>query len=281
MRSAWFLIASALVAGLAPGRAAAGHIFITGHDPDYHAYHGPNSLGERNLGRTAIEFARNGSTKPFLYVESLLEPTPNFAPRNSRTAPYLISAFGYSASDFEVADGARLASFADFRAALDNYSAIVVASDHGGMLTAAELGFLNAHRADIADYVNAGGGLAAFAESNYQYLIGNETPYGFVPGPVVSTTFHTSFTNNTVTAMGASLGLTDTDVSGTYTHAFFSVTGGLSPVDLLSGDPSRPLSLASASQGGGPAGAPEPSSLVLLGFASAGLVGYRLRRSAG
>jgi hypothetical protein len=202
---------------------------------------------------------------------------------NAHNAPFLISDLGYSASDFDVADAARLAGFADFRAALDHYSAIVVTTDHGGMLTGAELGFLNAHRADIADYVNAGGGLAAFAESNFKGLLGSETPYAFLPIPVQSVVHHSTDPDNTVTPFGASLGLLDTDVRVSFLHNYFSSWGaGLMPVDLLNGDPSKVLSLATPvpSQGGGPAGAPEPSGLVLFGCA-AGLLGYGLWRRQG
>jgi hypothetical protein len=275
MQKTSFLIAAALAAWLATGQANAGQIFITGHDPDWHAQLGANPAGSRHLLRTAIEFARAGSTKPFLYVESISTPVPV---ENAHTAPFLISAAGYSASDFVVADAAALNALADFRAALDAYSAVVVASDHGGMLTAAELSFLNAHRAAIADYVNAGGGLAAFSESNFEGLIGSETRFGFVPLAVSSASLQAPEVGNTVTAFGAALGLLNSDVNGNVAHSYFTSTGGLAPVDLLGGDPARPLTLASVRQGGGPAGAPEPSGVALLGLGALCLAGHRLRR---
>ena len=46
-----------------------------------------------------------------------------------------MSALGYTAGDFVAMDAAALVALADFRTALDSYSAIVVASDHGGMLS--------------------------------------------------------------------------------------------------------------------------------------------------
>src|SRR5262249_44460926 len=198
MRKSWSLVVAALAVCLGAGHARAGQIFITAHDPEWHAHFGPNQEGAWNLAHTAIAFARGGSTRPFLYVESTTAPVPV---GNEYTAPFLTRHLGYANASFQVADAATLNGFADFRAALDNYSALVVASDHGGMLTGAELSFLNAHRSDIADYLNAGGGLAAFAESNAKGLLGGETPYGFVPVAVSGSGLSSFEAGNTVTAL--------------------------------------------------------------------------------
>jgi hypothetical protein len=68
MRSAWLLIAPALAACLTPGWAQAGRIFVSGHDPEWHAHFGRNREGSIDVGRTAIQFVRGGSAKPFLYI---------------------------------------------------------------------------------------------------------------------------------------------------------------------------------------------------------------------
>ncbi|MGH9332552.1 MAG: hypothetical protein ACRD21_02250, partial [Vicinamibacteria bacterium] len=168
-----------LVAAVVPASPVfAGSIFVTGHDPIWHSNFGGNSVGARNLALTGIDFARNGSALPFLFIESKTDPIP---PGNAHEAPFLTSALGFAAGDFDVMDGADLLGLADFRATLSNYSAIVVASDHGGMLSADELLFLNSHALDIIDYLNDGGGLFASGESNATGMIGATPRFAFLP----------------------------------------------------------------------------------------------------
>lgn len=263
---------------LAP--ALAGNVFVTGHDPIWHSGFPGNPLGARNMATAGIDFARGGSALPFLFVESEA-PTP-IPPGNARTAAFLTSQLGYAAGEYVVMSGADLAGLADFRAALSGFSAIVVASDHGGMLTAAELGFLNGHAADILDYINAGGGLYAEAESNATGQIGATPRFGFLPFLVSSTDFQAAETNNTVTAFGAGAPflLTNADVNGNFSHNFFAATGGMAPVDLFNGDPSRPLTLAFSGRLSTGGVLPEPSALVLLVLALALLVLAAPRRAA-
>jgi hypothetical protein len=235
-----FLIVTLTFLG-APTHAWSGSVFVSGHDAIWHSNFGGNSVGARNLALTAIAFARDGSPLPFLFVESTSVPVPG---GNAREAPFLISRLGFTAADFVVADAAMLNGFADFRAELDGFSAIVIASDHGGMLTAAELQFLNAHVDDIIDYLNAGGGLAAFAESNARGLIGATQRFGFLPFVVSSVDLQSAEVGNPVTPFGASLGLVNSDVNGNFSHNIFSATGGMQQVDLRNGDPAQILSLA-------------------------------------
>jgi hypothetical protein len=106
-------------------------------------------------------------------------------------------------------------------AALDvlgtTYSAIVVASDHLGVLTQAELDILNARADDIRAFLNAGGGVYAMAESNGgAHLTPNGGRFGFLPTVVPSTTFYEAETGNTVTPFGATLGFTEADVNGNF-----------------------------------------------------------------
>ena len=262
---------------LAP--ALAGNVFVTGHDPIWHSGFGGTAVGAANMATAGIDFARGGSALPFLFVES--EPPTGVPAGNAFTAPFLATQLGY-AGQYTVMNGAELAALPDFRAALSGFSAIVVASDHGGMLTAAELGFLNSHAADILDYINAGGGLYAEAESNAKGLIGATQRYGFLPFLVSSTDFQAAEINNTVTAFGAGAPflLTNADVNGNFSHNFFAATGGMAPVDLFNGDPSRPLTLAFSGQLSTGGVLPEPSVLALLALALALLVLAAPRRAA-
>lgn len=261
------LLVLGVVAGLSAVQPVlAGSVFVTGHDPLWHSNFGGNAVGANNLATTGINFARNGSALPFLFIESKTVPVPG---GNAPTVPFLTSSLGFTeGTDFIHMDGTDLSALADFRTALNGYSAIWVASDHGGMLSAGELAFLNGHSADILDYLNAGGGLFAEAESNATGMIGGTPRFGFLPFLVSSTDFQTPESGNTVTPFGAGLGLVNTDVNGNFSHNFFASTGGMNPVDLFNGDPKMPLSLAFRGQIG-VTGVPEASTVLLLG---AGLV---------
>jgi len=255
--------------------AFAGSIFVTGHDPIWHANQGVNTVGARNLAVTGIQFARNGSPLPFLFIESKTDPIPS---GNLREAPFLTSALGYSAASFQVMDAADLLALgSNFRTTLDSYSAIVVASDHGGMLSADELLFLNGHALDIIDYLNAGGGLFAAAESNARGMIGATPRFGFLPFLVSSADFQTAETANVVTPFGLGLGLVNGDVNGNFSHNYFASTGGMNPVDLFNGMANRPLTLAFRGPIT-PTGVPEPGTIFLLGAALVALSAARKRR---
>ena len=268
------LLIMLVVFGVAEVRWASGAVFVSGHDPLWHANFGGNQAGAAYLAQTAIAYGRNGSAAPFLFIESTTVAVPV---GNAREAGFL-DALGY-AGQYDVMNGSDLAALPDFRATLNAYSAIVVASDHGGMLTATELAFLNGRAADLLSYHNAGGGIVAFAESNAKGLIGATPRFGFLPFLATSADLQSSEIANTVTAFGSSLGLTNADVNGNFSHNIFTATGGMTPVDLRNGDPDQILSLAIDAPLTEEGVVPEPASFaVWLLLASMGVVIGRHRR---
>ncbi len=156
------------------------------------------------------------------------------------------------------------------------YDAIVVASDFGGVLTSAELNILNARSGDIINFLNAGGGIYAMAESNSEaHLTTGSTLFGFLPFVVTSTQLNQSEIGNSVTAFGASIGLTNADVNGNASHNIFNNAAGLGVVDLDS--QSNILSIAGRAQITPTGVVPEPESYAML-LAGLGLLGFIARR---
>jgi len=259
--------------------AAAGSIFLTGHDPDFHA---SDNVGAQHINQRAIDFVMDPAFNSFasagigkfLFVESSMAP-----PSGHRIGKNGIIASGFSeGTDFDHANATGLN--AALNALGTTYSALVVASDFGGLLTQAELDILDARSNDIIDFLNAGGGLYAMAEGNSGAGL---TPgggfFGFLPFIVSSTAFNSAESGVTVTPFGAGLGLTDTDVSSNFSHNIFLGNFGLNVVDTF---PSGSiLSLAGRGQvnpGGIGNAVPEPGTVILLGMGLVSLVAISRRR---
>ncbi len=261
------LAAVSLFAALA-SQASAGSVFLTGHDPDFHALLGGNSAGAARINNVAINyimdpafntFVAGGATK-FLFVESRISP-----PGGHVNGVNGIIASGYTPGvNFDHVDASGL------NAALNQlgttYGGLVIASDFGGVLTQAELDILNARAADIATFVNNNGGLYAMAEGNSGAgLTPNGGWYAYVPQVTVSSAFNQSETGITTTAFGQSLGLTNGDVNGNASHSIFTRFQSLQVVDV--DQFGQVLSVA------GRTSIPAPSTLAMLGLA-----GLTLRR---
>ena len=276
----------AIFCSLQPATAAS--IFLTGHDPDFHASNSAgtavDSIGAVNINNTAIGFimdplfnlAVSGGATKFLFVESSIAP-----PGGHRVGKNGIIQSGYTEGvHFDHADASTL------NAALDmlgtTYGGIVVASDFGGLLTSAELDILNARSADIIDFLNIdSGGLYAMAEGNNgSGLTPGGNHFGFLPFVVSTTGLNQSEAGTTVTAFGASLGLTDADVSANFSHNIFDDTFGLEIVDIDSAG--NILSLAgrgTIDPGGGLNPVPVPAALWLFGPGALLMIRLARRRS--
>ncbi|MDR4517531.1 MAG: hypothetical protein MRK00_09120 [Nitrosomonas sp.] len=233
----YFLIAFCYLL-LSSQQSFAGSIFLTGHDPDFHASNSSgtaiDSIGAVHINQTAINYILDptfntfaaGGTSKFLFVESNIS-----VPAGHRHGVNGIIQSGYALGvDFEHHTASTLG--AELNLLGTKYAGIVIASDFGGILTQAELDILNFRSGDIINFINAGGGLYAMAEGNSGTgLTPGGGHFGFLPFVVSSTGFNQSEAGTTVTAFGASLGLTDADVSANFSHNIFNDAFGLNVVD--------------------------------------------------
>jgi hypothetical protein len=271
------VMAAALLVGTP---AMAGPIFLTGHDPDFHSQ---DSAGAANLLESGLNFVTGGTfddgTSKFLWVESRIA-----TPSGHRIGEAGLGTLGLTLGTHY--DRANAAEFATVD--LSNYTAIAVASAFGGLLTRAELDALIARSDDIAEYVNAGGGLLALAECfpcGANLLAGATAPdlFGFLPVDVSAIAPTPPFT---VTAEGAAapFNLTNGDVNDP-THNSFGLIGGLTPLDRDQGNQATTLAgnVRIVDDGGfceedSPCPVSAPAGIVLVASGLLGLAGLNWRR---
>jgi hypothetical protein len=270
----WLLAAIALIT---PTAAWGGSIFVTGHDPDFHASQGPNTTGAANINKDALTFARNGNTAPILFIED----SPPIVPGGHADGELGLVASGYTAGTTPGNHYVKVDAAGFTAANLSLYSAIYVQSDFGGILSGNDLEALNKRSADLINYLNAGGGLVALAEDGlFPPPTDGSSPkiYGFLPFLVTSSPLDETETGNTVTPFGASLGLLNSDVNGNFSHTVFTATGGMNVVDVDAGG--EILSLGYRGLIGTSGVVPEPSALVLGLTGALGVALIACRRSA-
>ncbi len=220
-------------------------IFLTGHDSDTHAGHGGNAVGAQHVIQSAIQFVTDPLFNPFaasgvgkfLFVESQI-PTP---PGHGAGVLGIIDSGYQPGEDFDLHDASTLLEA--LSALGTEYSALVVASDFGGLLTQAEQDILNEHAEEIIGFLNSGGGLFALAESNDgAHLTPNGGLFGFLPFVASNAALNQFESGNSLTPFGASLGLTSSDINGNFSHNMFLNNSGLNVVDVDSAG--RIISLA-------------------------------------
>jgi len=254
-----------------------GSVFVSGHDPDFHAQAG-NTTGAQHIIQDALTFARNGNTAPILLIETN-------AAANESLGDHLDSEQGLINSGYSAGNTAGnhyvKVNATDFATEdLSQFSAIFVPSDHGGSLTGDDLEALDNRSSDILNYINAGGGLVAFAEDGFHTATtDHSTPqlYGFLPFLISSTAFSQAESGNTLTAEGVNLGLVVNDINGNFSHNVFTQTGGMTTVDLDASKEILSLDFRGKFTPGGVV-VPEPGSLILLGTVFGGLMVARFRR---
>jgi hypothetical protein len=250
----------------------AGNVFVSGHDPDFHAALGPNPTGAQHLIQQSLSFARNGSTLPFLFIQT---DTSNTALGDHTDSETGLTASGFTAGVDYVKVSAT--TFASTPLLTTSFSAIFVPSDHGGTLTGNDLKALNGRSSDILSFINAGGGLVAFAEDGFHQPAspGPEPAlFGFLPFLVTASPQSEAENGNTLTPFGLSLGLANSDVNGNFSHNVFTATGGMTVVDVDAGQEILSLAFSGRLTGHG---VPEPSTLAVLGGSLAGLIAMRVR----
>lgn len=205
-RGLLFVSIAALAAALAlPSAAMAGRLVVTGHDADFHCSGG----SQCHYVQIAVSYVRAGApdpTKPVLVLDK----------GSNAMDKALDNAFPPAGSVPRTVVDPTSPAFASTAITTANFSAILVASDStcGGCdlnssSSTADSDAINARKADIEKFFNAGGGIfAAAGASHADGDAGNgaDVYYNFVPIPVGGVAVAPPFT---LTDVGKALGFED------------------------------------------------------------------------
>ncbi len=255
---------------------AQGNIVVTGHDDDYHQQYDGGATSQPGMQIAAFaSFVKGHSTKPLLVFDHGGELTGG------------LTALGIAYTNV---DPDTAANITDGMFSTATYSAIAVASDSGcGGCDNDTTGETNiaSHTAAIGAFLNAGGGIMAFAgatSTNY---------YAFIP-QTPSSVGGAPSSGYTATTVGTSLGIPA--VNGDATHNLFYNPGSggestawqIAEINATTGNgtimPPAAVTLACVSctvtgttlGSGGTPTTPAPSSLLLLGIGLAALAAFYL-----
>ncbi len=248
-----------------------GSVFLTGHDPDFHAVAG-NTIGAQHIIQDAIKFIMDpgfnafvaGGNQHFLFVECQTCGVPGG--HIDGVAGITASLGGFPVGTTFETHGATTGLAAELALLGTKYSGIVIGSDFGGLLSQAELDLLDADSAGIISFLNSGGGLFAMAETSAaDGGLATHGYFGYLPFVVSSSPFNEAENGNTLTPFGTSLGLVNSDINGNFSHNVFTSTGGLNIVDHDAGGEILSLAGRGNVTPGGVGTIPEPSSILLLG----------------
>lgn len=202
-----------------------GGLFITGHDPDFHAFQGGNTTGAQHLLQRSVAYVSFNKSQPKILLVTGLASRPGTSdPRLGLTA----AGFTFDVADdgTEGVPGVLDLHHVNF----STYDVIIIASDFGGWLRQQELDILNARSSELIDFVNAGGGIVALAEGSGSAGTSHDR-FGFLPFIVTAQANDQNEVGDQLTAAGLALGLTNSDINGNASHNIFRTSGGLDIID--------------------------------------------------
>ena len=262
------MAAAVAMFALPASSAFAGRFLATGHDADLHCHFGQQC----HYFRVAVDFVRGGAPDPSKKILVLDRGDQDVAAAFAQDASY-----GGTPPPFEVVDP-RSAAFATLPITTANYSAIVVASDTtcggcdlnegsdpdgaGPLTETPDSDAINARKADIEAFFNAGGGIFALAGSDHgdgDPSTGPDTYYDFLPLPVGGAAVSPPFT---LTPEGIALGFhnpgqgvgTEDDINCCPTHNAFQEPAAGSSIKVAERDNAgkvETLFVSSGTIGGG------------------------------
>jgi hypothetical protein len=285
MKPSICLVALVSLILLAAPAFAAGNIYLTGHDLDFHCAF-QTAPTQCNAFKIAIALARAGApdpNKPVLFLdEGMSAAAASAFGKNPGDSELAFAAQNIGFTAFQVVDPTDSETFTDLSLTTSTYSAIVVASHEtcGGCdNTNDAVTAINGRIANIQDFSAQGGGLVYLAGASGEgyyasvptaYAV-NSTSSTFPGNPRYPTDCISTPTTKCYqrTPAGKSLGLTNADANCCETHNSFAPPNIITAPTL---DSAANPDLISAETDGTPTGsesAPNDETLYAVG-ASAG-----------